>query len=134
MATNASNDTIMICALFILRDGCNAAAAAADGVVVIMTVLLLMFPFYCSRVECCSTVISISNCKQLISIALTFLTCTLHIANCKSAGVQRGAFSLKKWRCLGNQGGRLGKQGGDFTYWDDDPHSSSLLFIKKTLS
>ncbi len=46
MATNASNVTIMICALFILRDGCNAAAAAADGVVVIMTVLLLMFPFY----------------------------------------------------------------------------------------
>jgi hypothetical protein len=41
----------MICALFILRDGCNAAAADDDdGVVVIMTVLLLMFPFYCSRV------------------------------------------------------------------------------------
>ena len=52
MATNASNVTIMICALFILRGGCSAAAAAvADGVVVIMTVLLLMFPFYCSRVE-----------------------------------------------------------------------------------
>ena len=51
MATNASNVTIMICALFILRDGCSAAAAADDGVVVIMTVLLLMFPFYCSRVE-----------------------------------------------------------------------------------